>query len=317
MRKTLSLILRILNLHYTPSVNPRSPKFILSCLFLIAAVAGGLSLVLPRTTPAAPTTPPSAPRIAALSPALAVTLKDLGVANLIVGRHSYDLVLDKSIPVCFDLQNADYEKLLSVHPTHILLQLQSQKRPARLDELATANNWRILDFPILALDDIKSTTTRLADLFNPGADRPLLREMDRAWSTRANAFTGKVLLLGAVDPPSALGPGSWHHQLLERLGGTPAVTQGSPYITFDAEDILHMKPDAILLILPRDPTTPAATPTIDELRRQLGRVGTLDIPAIRNSRLALIDNPLAHTPSTAMIGLADEMAAILERWNSR
>jgi ABC-type Fe3+-hydroxamate transport system substrate-binding protein len=254
------------------------------------------------------------PRIAALSPALAVILDDLKLSHLIVGRHSWDMVLDKSIPVCFDDNKADYERLLSVKPTHILLQLQSEPLPPRLNHLAQTHHWLITDFPILALDDIKTATTGLADLFSTGADKPLLENMDRAWSRRDGLFTGRVLLLAGLDPPSVLGPGSWHHQILERLGGTPAITEGSRYITLDAEDILHLKPDAIILILPRDRGTPPAFPTINDLQRQLGRLATLDIPAIHHSRLALIDNPLAHTPSTAMIGLADEMSAILQRW---
>lgn len=46
----------------------------------------------------------------------------------------------------------------------------------------------------------------------------------------------------------------------------------------------------------------------------LGRIGTLDIPAVRAGRLALIDDPLSLTPSSAMIGFANELAGILEAW---
>lgn len=258
-------------------------------------------------------TPLGSPRIASLSPALSIILRDLGASHLVVARHKYDLILDESIPVGWD-ERPDYEQLLSAHPTHLLLQLQSTRLPSRLSDFASTHNWRITDFPILALDDIKTATTTLANLFKPGADQPLLQHMDRAWSKRPNVFTGRVLLLAGLDPPAVLGPGSWHYQLLERIGGTPAVTQGSQWITLDAEDILALKPDAILLILPRSPTAPPSTPTLNDLRRQLGRIGTLNIPALEHSRIAFIDNPLAHTPSTAMIGLADEMASILQRW---
>lgn len=295
-------------------------KLILLILFLLTFLAGILALSQSNSPrPATPALPdsPSSPRIAALSPAIAVILHDLNLDHLIVGRHSHDLILDPSIPVCFDFQNADYEQLLAVNPTHILLQLQSQKPPPRLAELAATHHWHIHDLPILTLDDIRTATSRLASLFSPGADKPLLLEMTRAWSPRPNSFKGSILLLAALDPPSALGPGSWHHQILERLGGKPAITSGSPYITLDAEDILSMQPEAILLILPRSPTSaPSPAPSIDDLRRRIGRIATLDIPANRHNRLALIDNPLAHTPSTAMIGLADELAAILERWGS-
>jgi ABC-type Fe3+-hydroxamate transport system substrate-binding protein len=41
----------------------------------------------------------------------------------------------------------------------------------------------------------------------------------------------------------------------------------------------------------------------------------LDIPAVRRGRIAIIDDPLAHTPSTAMIGVARAMARALEPWD--
>ena len=45
-----------------------------------------------------PPVPPSssAPRVVVLSPALAITMHDLGMAHLIVGRHAWDTVTDPS-----------------------------------------------------------------------------------------------------------------------------------------------------------------------------------------------------------------------------
>lgn len=280
-------------------------------LFLLTLFAGIFALSQsPSTSPPAD----SQPRIAALSPAISVILHDLGLEHLIVSRHSWDLVLDRSIPVGHD-DRPDYEALLSVEPTHILLQLEAAQPPPRLLQFANEGRWQLITIPILSLDSIRSATTTLANLFAPGADQPLLNAMDVAWSKRDRIFTGRTLVLAALDPPSALGPGSWHHQLLERLGGAPAIRSGSPYITLDAEDILAMQPEAILLIHPRSPTAaPSPKPSTEDLLQRLGRLATLDVPAIRDRRIALIDNPLAHTPSTAMIGLADEMAVILERW---
>ena len=42
------------------------------------------------------------PRIAAISPALAITLRDLGLAGSIVGRHAWDMALDLSVPMVLD-----------------------------------------------------------------------------------------------------------------------------------------------------------------------------------------------------------------------
>ncbi len=262
--------------------------------------------------------PATGPRLVALSPAIAVILRDLGVADRIVGRHAFDLVLDRSIPSCGDQAGIDYEALITTRPTHVLLEWGSRPLPERLTQLAQNNGWTLRSYPLLSLADIVACAGAVAEESGaePARASELLDRMDAAWSLRTTDLTraGRVLLLGAVAPPSALGPGSFHHQILARIGGTPAITEGAPYITLDAEDVLRLAPDAIILILPRAPGTPASTHGSSGVIRLLGRVGTLDIPAVKTGRVALIDDPLAHTPSTAMIALADEMARILGAW---
>lgn len=303
---------------------PAHPSFaIRSLLFLIVAAAAIAAVfVFGRGKPSV--TPPvtdTTPRIVSLSPAIAIVLRDLGCQNLIVGRDGYDMILPKSVPVCGDFSHGiDYERLLQVQPTHILLQLGAGPMPGRLRDLASEHTWELTDFPLLTLDDIRAATITLSHEFvKDKAPPPILDTMDRAWSRRGAGFegAGRVLLLAATDPPSAFGPGSFHHQILDRIGGTPAITEGSPYITLDAEDLLKLKPDAIILILPRSPEAPSlpAPATPEQVRAVLGRLAQLDIPAMKNSRLAMIDDPLAQTPSTAMIHLADEMAGILAGWN--
>lgn len=264
-----------------------------------------------------PTPAPAGPRLVALSPAIAVILRDLGLADRIVGRHAYDMVLDPAVPVVGDQAGIDYEALLRVRPTHILLQWGSRDLPERLAELAPRHDWQVSNFNILSLDDLTTAARDLWRQFGPAAapEPPILAALDRAWTPREGLFQGPVLLLASVDPPAALGPGSWHHQILEHIGGTPAIAEGSHWITLNSEGILRLAPEGIVLILPRGrdaPATPAPSPT--DLAPLLGRLAELDIPAVREGRVALIDDPLAHTPSTAMVGLADELAEILRRW---
>jgi ABC-type Fe3+-hydroxamate transport system substrate-binding protein len=300
--------------HVLTSRSGRWPTFL---VFVIAATCVSLGVWKALSAPDAAAPPrPGSPRIVVLSPAIAIILRDLGLAPRIVGRHGFDLALDKSIPVCGDQSGVDYEAVVRAHPTHLLMEAGAAGIPARLADLAARGGWEVQSYPMLTLDDIRDCTRRVALTFGVDA-APILSRMDAAWSLRDNLYQGRVLLLAAVDPPSALGPGSFHYQILQRLGGAPAITEGSPYITLSTEDVLRLRPDAILLILPRSPTDPARTATAmpGELIALLGRVGTLDIPAIRDHRVALIDSPLAHTPSTAMIGLADEIAGVLEAWN--
>lgn len=259
---------------------------------------------------------PGNPRIVVLSPAIGVILRDLGLESRIVGRHGFDIALDKTIPVCGDQTGLDYEALVRAGPTHVFMESGAAGVPARLTDLASQRGWVVQGYPMLTLDDIRACTAEVAAAFGVRSG-DILSRMASAWSRRDNLYTGRVLLLAATDPPFALGPRSFHYQLLERLGGVPAITAGSPYITLTTEDVLRLAPGAIILILPRlsGEPSPAVAPTHEELVSRLGRIGTLDIPAIRGRRIALIDDPLAQTPSTAMIGLAEELARVLEGWN--
>lgn len=290
-------------------------------LFTLLAISG-----CKRTPPPSPPAPAS-PRVVALSPAAAVTLRDLGLAPNIVGRHAYDMVLDPALPSCGDQLGLDFENLLRVQPTHIIIQWGKRDLPARLTQLAAEHSWTITTYDPLTLADLRTDTQRLATLFAgvPGFDSAnasrLSAEFDRAFAKRSPdlARAGKVLLLWSTSPPAALGPGSWHHQILQAIGGTPAIAEGAASISLDQEDTIKLAPDAIVLIIPRDrDATPAPSPTqpMDAATRTklLGPLASLDLPAIRTNHVALIDDPLAHTPSTAMIRFADELAEVLASW---
>lgn len=307
---------------------PRLIGFNLLTVLLVAGLVAVISIAIRRCTPAAPPPAPAqpisqaaaAPRIIAMSPAIAIILSDLGLPKAVVGRHAHDMVLDKSVPVCGDQNGLDYEAILHARPTHIFMQAGAAPVPARLTQLAAEHGWTVKAYPLLTLDDISAAVTDLHGTLAPGPTTPLqlAPRLDEAWKRRGDGFAaaGRVLLLESLDPPAAFGPGSFHQQVLERIGGTPAITEGKVYITMDAEDVLRLAPDAIIIFAPRPfGSPPGPAPTPEQLRASLGRLGTLDIPALKSGRLARIDHPLSLTPSTAMLDIADEMARILERWS--
>lgn len=302
-------------------------------LVVLVVALGGCD----RGKPAAPAPqgPTAAvPRVVSLSPAVGIMLRDLDLAKYAVGRDRDDMVLSKALPVCGDQSEPDYEALLRVNPTHILMQWGARELPGRLVGMAKEHGWDVRNYALLSLDDIKTAATDinqeigfgysaraghaagLRGNIDPGPHPPVFGRMGDAWTPHPGALgaAGRILLLGSVDPPGVVGPGSFHHQILERIGGTPALTTGGAWVTMDAEDVLRLKPDGIIVLSPRPVGAPPAHPSAEELRAKLGRVGTLDIPAVRNGRIALIDDPLCLTPSTAMIGVAEEMRGILEGW---
>jgi ABC-type Fe3+-hydroxamate transport system substrate-binding protein len=291
--------------------------FVLSLFGITLLLAGcgrGSPGALGPGTPANPGDPSrSEPRCVVLSPALGIILTDLGRGSRIVGRHGADLILPDSLPICGDQQGLDYEALIRVAPTHILLERSAAGLSPRLSSLANQHGWTIRQYPLLTLDDIRRSTEDLASL--TGADASgLLKRMDEAWSPPEKGLdeAGRVLLLASVSPPSAIGPGSWHHDLLVRLGATPAITRGRPYMVLDAESLTRLAPDTIVLLSPRpvgSPQDPARA--AQDRARLIAALSGYDLPAVRRGRVFILDDPLALTPSTAMIGVAEQLAAML------
>ncbi len=260
------------------------------------------------------------PRIVVLSPALAVILTDMGLAPDIVGRHGWDRVLDPAVPVCGEQQAINYEALHRARPTHVLTEWGSRELPGRLTDTAARDGFTLRDFRLLTLADIDDAAAALAEMFPHAGDSPVATPIDSisrfhtlvASPAPDPVWNGRVLLLMGVSPITALGPGSAHHELLERAGGIPALTDGSPYMSLHAEDVLRLAPDAIVLIRTGDAETHS-----DPLDAFGPAILGLDIPAVADHRLALLDDPLALIPSTRLVDLADELRRTLGEWADR
>lgn len=253
-------------------------------------------------------------RLAVLSPAAAIILRDLGLEDAIVARHAYDKDLDQRLPVAGDQAGIDYESLLRARPTHVLLEWGPRDLPPRLESLAQRRGWTVRSVRLLTLDDIRSATRELAALTGDEATQnraeALVRQLDEAWAPRPGigAAAGRTLALYWTDPPGAAGPGSFHQQMLESMGTTPAIERGEPYIALDGERLRRLDPDSIILFMPG-----ADAERLDEL---LGPLVRLDLRAVREGRIALIAHPHCQLPSTAMIDIAEEAARAMESWRA-
>jgi len=264
-------------------------------------------------------------RIVVLSPALAVTMKDLGLEGMVVGRHAYDLALDPALPVCGDQAGIDYEAMLGAKPTDVVIEWGSRDLPPRLTELARIHSWTLTSFStLLTLDEIRASAERLGSRFVPPERRAdveaLVARMDRAWSKRGDfRGAGRVLIVMGTSPVVAvLGPGSFHQQILERIGGEPAIAEGSPYMELDAEDVLRCEPGMIVLVSPAPAGTARGARPLEagESASRLGALAALDIPALKEGHLWLIDDPLALLPGSNMAGFADDLERGLRRFSA-
>lgn len=254
---------------------------------------------------------PDTPRIVSLSPALSIILADLGLATRIVGRHGFDRTLDPALPIVGDQTGVDYETLARLDPTHVLIEQGADEPPAMLATLASERGWTVIARPMLALDDIPAAVDAIAEAFTnePGVrDRhaDLRDRFGRAWAhddTVARRF-GRTLVVYWTSPIGVAGPGSFHHDLLARLGVEALPQAGGPYQTLDAEDLRRLAPESVLLLSPDISDDAAAS--VRELWTKW------EIPAALHSRITVIRRWTFLTPSTSMIELAEELRRLAD-----
>jgi ABC-type Fe3+-hydroxamate transport system substrate-binding protein len=245
------------------------------------------------------------PRLAVLSPGFAATLADLGYADQIVARHAYDIVLPKSIPVAGDQAGFDYERLVGVHPTHILLEQSAQSIPERMIEFAERYGWRVIELPAATLGDVTDSILELDNIANP-ASRPsvaAVQLLERFNKLRAregtSAIATDVLLVTWIDPVGVMGPGSYHYELAEHIGLNPLPESGARYISFALEDLIRLDPPVIILVMPNHPEVEPSSLIPLAARERLS--------ACRTGNVILLNDPAGLLPSSRLIALAIEL----------
>jgi iron complex transport system substrate-binding protein len=103
------------------------------------------------------------------------------------------------------------------------------------------------------------------------------------------------------------GKGTYLDDLLTALGGTNA-TDAQGWASFSLEDLVRINPDAIILIRPGSDGQNVAY--------SLGVVWDQDINAVNRRKVAMLTNADSFMPSSGIIGVAQEMRSLLERFEA-
>jgi ABC-type Fe3+-hydroxamate transport system substrate-binding protein len=258
----------------------------------------------------------SAPRIVSLSPALSRTLLDLDLGDLIVGRSAFCASLPPDIPVVGNLYEVDYERLIRLDPTHVLVQPPSASGPdPQLKGLGERQGWALAHWTINSIQDIEQVIRDLPGVLYPrGGDRQalaagraaaLLNDIAAALTPSGESgWQGRTLLVSDTDPVWVFGRGTYLHDILVAMGGANAVdTEG--WVQLSLEDIGRLDPEAIIIVRDRGPPDPDPIEAAGPMRR-------LDTTARSHGRITVLWHPDAKLPSSAVVGVAGQMRRVLE-----
>jgi ABC-type hemin transport system substrate-binding protein len=264
---------------------------------------------------APPTTEPASRvvSIVSLSPAITRTLADLQLTESIVGRTQHCRAVDQKVPVVGDLVHVDYEQLVRLNPTHILVQPPSSGIDPHLVEVAKERGWKIAQWKLNTVDDIEQLvrdipgtlfadgTPELAKASTHSAD--LLNDIANAMAPGGAAiYRGRVMIVNSVDPVLAAGSGTYFNDILVAQGGVNAVTERG-WVQLSFEDVARINPEAIIVIN----TSGAEGPP--EL---LGPLWDTQITAVLSRMLGAIRSADAQLPSSAVIEVAADVRRNLQ-----
>lgn len=276
----------------------------------LVLLLGALVWVAGCSDRAAPVSP-TGKRIVSFSPAMTRIAVDLGARDEIAGVIIYD-PLAESVANVGDLYRYDYEKLLAIDPTVVLIQPPADGVPRKLTELAEANGWAVHTQKIERVADVFEAI----DFVGKAIARPhaagelragVEQKLDGIGKLASTRTPPRTLVLVGTGPITAAGPGTFIDDLLQVAGGQNVLTNADHrYPVLDREAIVALMPEVVIAIdgSPADPAggAPAAMPAA---------LRGLDIPAVRDGRVVWLLHRHALLPSSTMPQTAAAMARLL------
>jgi ABC-type hemin transport system substrate-binding protein len=259
--------------------------------------------------------PPAAPRIVSMSPALSRTLIDLDLGDRLVGRSAFCRSVPEDLPIVGNLHEVDYERLIRLQPTHVLLQPPSASGPdPQLARVADEHGWIVAHWTINSVEDIEQVIRDLPGVIYPqdsaeqaaaaGRAATLLNEIAAELTPRGGPpAPQRVLLVADVEPVWVFGRRTYLDDVLTALGGGNAVA-AEGWVELSLEDVSRLDPDAVIVV--RDVGDPEPDPM-----EAAGPLTRLDIAACRDRRIAVLWHPDAKLPSSGVRGVAKQMRRVL------
>jgi iron complex transport system substrate-binding protein len=242
-------------------------------LFLLAAAllpACGKSDPAPPPPPAA--TAPAGPRIVSTVPAATLNLLLIGAADTLVGVTRFDVVTlppdKRDLPVVGDYESIDYEQLVSLHPTALVIQMAESRISPRLRDLAASHHIQLVNLRFDHIDDIWTSVEALGQA--AGKPDDARRAIDRAkfeLQTIARQYGGTPLAPPATAPTAPAAPprpkvvylvspeqmllagqNTFIGEMIALAGGDNVGAQAGPgFLAVSREALVMLAPDVLLV----------------------------------------------------------------------
>ncbi len=282
--------------------------------FLLALIGVALAISPAGCDRSAPPSPAAAPKtkIASLVPAATGLLLAMHAGDKLVAVSNFDDQPEvRELPRVGDYQQVDWEKLITLKPTAMIVQMRPDHMPPGLVQRAESLGIKLVNVQIEQVADIYVATEQLAAVAGePAAGNSLVDSLRTQLDAIRRRSDGKprvkVLMVVDIEGKAAVGRGTFLNDLLETAGGENVMPEGGPHWpTIDRETLASLKPDVILQLLP------GASDQV--LAQAKSAWSTLpDVPAVKNARVYPITDWFLHQPGPH---IAETARLIADRLN--
>jgi ABC-type Fe3+-hydroxamate transport system substrate-binding protein len=237
-------------------------------------------------------------------------LIDMHQQSHIVGIAEFDFTAVNALPVVGNYLDVNTEKLLALEPTHVLMMTGKAGTPPTLKSMADQFGFTLMAYPYPdTIADLQTIIRQMGIALKllPQANDAIAkmqRQLDTLKAATAGLPSLRILPVIGTDPIMASGSKTIIDEMIYMVGSIN-VAHDAPVSApvYDREKLITLAPDVIILLSPD--SAPLAEGLTDA---RLQEFINLPVPAVKNQRFVLINDPLTFLPATTIPRIARQIA---------
>lgn len=249
--------------------------------------------------------------IVSLSPAATDLLLAMDATDRLVGVSTFDFdERVKSLPRVGDYETVDWERIASLAPRHMFVQIAVDRLPPGFRDRAASLKIQLHTVKIDVFTDLIVEAEAIGNAIGQGDDarkvwHGLRDKVDEIRAKVDGRPKVKTLIVTTGESLGIAGTQTYLDDVLTFAGGVNVVARAG-YGKIDREMVMSLAPEAIIQLAPD--ATPAQREAIDRHWQTMP-----DVPAVKNGRVLVVTDPWALMPNSHVAELAERIARHLHR----
>lgn len=251
----------------------------------------GLALIAAPLRAAAPASAPANIRIVSTVPAATLNLVLIGAADRLVGVSKFDVLYlpkaQKDLPIVGDYEDINYEQLVKLKPTAVIIQTIEPRIPPRLKDLAAQENFQLINLRFDHVEDIWTSVRALGKV--AGKEQEARRAIEHAQDDLKDVAAQfkdaphpRVVYLVSPKLMLMCGGKTFLDEMITAAGGVNiGAKAGEGFLDVNRETIVKLAPQVLLVGALEEPAEMQDDP-------RLAPWFNLPVPAAADKRVYLV-----------------------------